>query len=164
MQEHDFPTKLNSLTQELPSGLKSPEVRIVFECKLQTPLKMLSKDRASSLGCQGSRRWSQACLPSCATSLRAWLPCVHKGVLLTVKARRKKMGERAEADVHVKALPNSSHSYPVGQNWSHHDFLPIKASEEQDEERGMNRWGGHRLPNLHLQPQEALCNWLWWFG
>ena len=81
-----------------------------------------------------------------------------QGCFACVQSRKK--GEGAESRVHVlaKALPRSCHPCPTGQIWSQDDFLSLKKSKEESEEKqGDNHAGGHLLTNLHLQ-QEALYN------
>lgn len=151
IREHHFPTKLNSLTQGLLSKLNSPKVRLAFDCKLQKLVKMAGLPLSAVRAVGGGSR--PAWLPEQSAfkygshvSIRVSYSCSEQ--------EERRRGERTKAEVHTKALPSSSHSHPIGQNWSRGDFLPIKKSGERDEEKeGMNQWGGHLLLNLHLQLQ-----------
>lgn len=91
------------------------------------------------------------------SNMATWSP---QGCLAhSCSKQEERGGGETKAGVHAEDLPSSSHSLPIGQNWSQDDFPPVKKSVEQNEEKGgVNHWGGHLLPHLHPQPQEVLCN------
>lgn len=159
VQGHDFPTILNSLTRETPSKIKSSEIRLVFECKLHTLLKMLSKGRAAPLRCQAvGGQTRPAWLPVRPAVKHGYLVSTRVSCSLLFKARRKRKG-RDKGGCACGSSSQRSHSHPTGQNWSQDDFPPVKKSAEQNEEKeGGNHRGGHLLPHLHPQSQEVLCN------
>lgn len=141
-----------------PSKMKSPEIRLVFECKLHTLLKMFSKDNFSS---QVSRQWEvEPGLPGFLCNRPSSIATGSPHGCLAHSC--SKQGERKRGkDKGGRACGRSSQplSHPFGKNWCQDDFSPLKKSEEQNEEKeGVNHWGGHLLSHLHPQPQEVPCN------